>query len=56
MMEHLARDYAFAVELFTRKGNESKARENLGKTIEIFTKCSAEGWVEKYEKELASVS
>ncbi len=28
-------------------------RWNLGKAIEILKECGADGWVEKYEKELA---
>jgi len=33
----------------------SKAKENLNKAIEIFTECGADGWVDKYEKELAEL-
>ncbi|MBW1768926.1 MAG: hypothetical protein JRJ65_18005 [Deltaproteobacteria bacterium] len=56
MMWNLARDYALYAELYKRKGDLSKARENLTKAIQIFTECGADGWVERYEKELASVS
>ncbi len=52
MRWHLGRDYALYAELFKRKGDQLKARENLGKAIEIMKECSADGWVEKYEKEL----
>jgi len=52
----LGRDYALYAELFKRKNDLSKARENLGKAIEILKECSADGWVEKYEKELATLS
>jgi len=52
----LGRDYALYAEWFRRKGDQPKARENLGKAIEILRECGADGWVEKYEKELASVS
>jgi hypothetical protein len=38
--------------LHKRKGNQLKAEETLGKAIEIFKECGADGWVEKYEKEL----
>jgi len=55
MMWCLGRDYALYAELFKRKGDKSKAKENLGKAIEILTECGADGWVEKYEKELASL-
>ncbi len=51
----LAADHAFYSEIFKRKGDGLNARENLVKAIEIFKKCGADGWVEKYEKELASL-
>jgi len=52
MRWHLGRDFAVYAELFKRKGNQSKAKENLNKAIEILKECGADGWVEKYEKEL----
>ena len=51
----LGRDYAVYADLFKRKGNRLKAQENLGKAIEIFKECGADGWVEKYEKELVTL-
>jgi len=30
--------------------------EKLNKAIDIFKECGADGWVERYEKELASLS
>ncbi|MBL7178241.1 MAG: hypothetical protein ISS66_20650, partial [Desulfobacteraceae bacterium] len=56
MMFHLGQDYALYAELFKRKSDKSKAKENLNKAIEIFKECGADGWVEKYEKELAALS
>jgi tetratricopeptide (TPR) repeat protein len=56
MMLNLGKDYALYADLFNRKGDRSKARENLGKAIEIFKECGADGWVEKYEKELVAIS
>jgi tetratricopeptide (TPR) repeat protein len=56
MMFHLGQDYALYAELFKRKGDRLKAQENLDKAIEIFKECGADGWVEKYEKELAIIS
>jgi len=56
MMFHLAKDYALYAELFKRKGDRLKAQENLGKAIEIFKECGADGWVEKAEKDLAIIS
>ena len=53
MMFNLGRDYALYAELFKRKGDRLKAKENLGKAIEILKECCADGWIEKYEKEMA---
>jgi tetratricopeptide (TPR) repeat protein len=53
MMWHAGRNYALYAEVCIRKGEESKAKENLNKAIEIMKNCGADGWVEKYEKELA---
>jgi tetratricopeptide (TPR) repeat protein len=55
-MFHLGQDYALYAELFKRKGDRVKTRENLGKAIEILKECGADGWVEKYERELASIT
>jgi tetratricopeptide (TPR) repeat protein len=55
-MFNLGRDYALYAGLFKRKGDRLKTQENLGKAIEIFKECGADGWVEKYEKELATLS
>ena len=51
----LAQTDAIYAELFKRKGELKKAKERLGKAIEIFQKCGAEGWVEKYEKDLMAL-
>ncbi len=56
MMFHLGKDYALYAGLFKRKGDRLKAQENLGKAIEILKECGADGWVEKYEEELATLS
>jgi class 3 adenylate cyclase/tetratricopeptide (TPR) repeat protein len=55
-MFNLGRNYALYSDLFKRKGDRLKTQENLGKTIEILKGCGADGWVEKYEKELAALS
>jgi len=39
-----------------RKRDQSNARENLNEAIEIYKDCGADGWVQKAEKELASLS
>jgi len=56
MMFHVGQDYALYAELFKRKGDQSKAKENLAKAIEIYKDCGADGWVEKAEKDLAELS
>jgi class 3 adenylate cyclase/tetratricopeptide (TPR) repeat protein len=55
MMLNLGKDYALYADLFNRKGDRLRARENLGKAIEIFKECGADGWAEKSEKELAAL-
>ena len=52
---YLAIDYALYAELFMRKGDHSKAKENLGRAIEIFKECGADGWVQIYQKDLAAL-
>jgi len=55
MMFHLGKDYALYADLFKRKGDRLKAQENLGKAIELFKACGADGWVVKAEKDLAAL-
>jgi class 3 adenylate cyclase/tetratricopeptide (TPR) repeat protein len=55
MMWFLAKDYALYAKLFKRKDDLPKAKINLSKAIEISKECGADGWVEKYEKELVSL-
>jgi tetratricopeptide (TPR) repeat protein len=55
-MWSLGGDYAFYAELFKRKGDQPKAKENLAKAIDILKECGADGWVKKYEEEMASLS
>ncbi|MEJ2222304.1 MAG: adenylate/guanylate cyclase domain-containing protein [Desulfobacterales bacterium] len=52
MAFHLGKDYALYSNLLERKNDRLKAKENLCEAIEIFKECGADGWVEKYEKEL----
>ncbi|MFC1515122.1 AAA family ATPase, partial [Thermodesulfobacteriota bacterium] len=42
MMLHLGRDYILYSELFDRKGEPSRAKENLNSALEIFTECGVE--------------
>ena len=53
---YLAIDYAQYADLFIRKGDPLKAKKHFSKAIEIFKECDADGWVEKYGKELAELS
>lgn len=55
-MFELGRDYALYAELLKRKGDQSKAKENLTEAIDILKECGADGWVKKAEKELALLS
>ena len=55
MVFHLGKDYALYAKLFMRKGELLKAKEKLAKAIEIFRECGADGWVEKYKRELAEL-
>jgi predicted ATPase/class 3 adenylate cyclase len=56
MLFHLGDNYAFHAELQMKNGNMAKATENFKKAIEIFNECGAEGWVSKYEGEMATLS
>jgi tetratricopeptide (TPR) repeat protein len=49
----LARAYALYAEFFKKKGDPDQAKENLHKAIELMRHYHADGWVEKYERELA---
>ena len=48
----LASDHALYADWFKKKGDIQGAKEQLTKAIDIFRECGADGWVEKYEKEL----
>ena len=52
----LARDYALYAEFFKKKGDPAQAKEKLGKAIELMRSIGADGWVKKYEEELAGFS
>ena len=55
VMFQLGLDHVVGAEIFKRKGDRSKAGEKLGKAIDVLKECGADGWVEKYEKELAAL-
>jgi predicted ATPase len=54
-MWNIGIDYAVYAEMFMRKGDQEKAKEKLGEAIEILNNCGADGWVAKYEKEMATL-
>jgi tetratricopeptide (TPR) repeat protein len=56
MRWNLAKDYALYAEILRRQGDPKQTRKKLNKAIEIFKECGADGWVEKYEEELVSLS
>jgi tetratricopeptide (TPR) repeat protein len=56
MRWHLARDIAVYAEVFKRKGDKDKAKDQLGRAIDIYKECGADGWVTRAEEELARLS
>jgi class 3 adenylate cyclase/tetratricopeptide (TPR) repeat protein len=56
MRWQLAMDHALYADWFNRKGERSGAKEKLTKAIDLFNECGADGWVERYEKELAKLT
>ena len=55
MRWNLAKDYGTYSEIFKKQGEKEQAVEKLGKAIDIFKECGADGWVEKYEEEMAEL-
>jgi hypothetical protein len=56
MRFHLGRDYAVYADLFKRKGDKEKARQQLVRAIDIYKDCGADGWVTKAEEELPKLA
>ncbi len=52
MIFHLGHDYATYAGILNRKSQNTQAGEYFGKAIQTFKECGADGWVQKYEKEL----
>jgi len=52
-MWELGRAHRLYAELLKRKGDLGGAKENLSTAIGILKECGADGWVERYEEELA---
>jgi tetratricopeptide (TPR) repeat protein len=55
MMLGVALDYAVYAEWFHCKGERPRARDTLGKALEQFTECGADGWVQRTEEKLAQL-
>jgi tetratricopeptide (TPR) repeat protein len=53
MKFNLGMDHALYGELFAHRGYRDRAREQFGKAAEVMRGCGADGWVEKYRKEMA---
>ena len=51
----LARDYALYAEFFKKKGDPAQAKEKLSKAIDLMRSIGADGWVKRYEEELAGL-
>ena len=51
----LATNYNLYAEFFKKKGDPAQAKEKLGKAIEIMGSIGADGWVKRYEEELATL-
>jgi hypothetical protein len=52
---NLWRSYILYSSFFKKQNNLPQAKEQMNKAIEIMKECNAEGWVERYEKELAEL-
>jgi class 3 adenylate cyclase/tetratricopeptide (TPR) repeat protein len=50
----LARAYALYGEFFQKKGDPTQAREKLNKAIDLMRSIGADGWVKRYEEDLAA--
>jgi len=55
MKWQLGQDYVTYSNFFRRKNDHIKSKENLSEAIEILKECDADGWVEKYNDELAEL-
>jgi len=52
----LAQDYVVFSEIQMKKGDSAEGRNCVRRALKIFEQCGADGWVEKYRRELAVVS
>ena len=53
---YLGYNHSFYAQFFKSQNNPLKAREQMNKAIDIMKECGADGWVERYEKELAEMN
>ena len=53
---HLGLDHAFYGEFFKQQGELDKAQKEFGKAVDTMQGCGADGWVKKYEEELAALA
>ena len=51
----LARAYALYAEFFRKKADPTQAKEKLGKAIDLMRSIGADGWVKRYDNELAKL-
>jgi hypothetical protein len=56
LLFELATDLAVCGELYKRRGERSKAKKTVSEAMSVFKECGADGWVKKYEKEIAALS
>ena len=56
MRLQLAADHASHADWFKKKGDLLGVKEQLTRAIDIFRECGADGWVKKYEEELANLT
>ena len=52
---NLGKNYVFSAEFFKQRNKNLEAKENLSRAINMFKECGADGWVQKYENELAEL-
>ena len=55
MIYRLGKTHALYGDYFRRKGDSTKAKNEFGRAVDILEECGADGWVEKYQKELAEI-
>lgn len=51
----LARGYALYAKFFKKKNDPAQAKEKMSKAIDLMRNIAADGWVKKYEAELAGL-